>query len=232
MHGGVWGNLAAMLASRYRVTSIDLPGHGRSTVPAYPYVLDQLADDLAASLPRPATWLGWSLGGLVAATLALRHPAQVDKLVLVATTPRFVQAPDWRHAMSAELLEEFARELTLDYRATLRRFLGLQVGLDEAGRQLLRTLRREMFRHGEPQAAALAAGLNILRDTDLRPVVSRLTLPALIIHGEHDRLAPPAAADYWQSHLPQARSVRIARAGHAPFWSHPVEFARALQEFL
>ena len=236
LHGGIWGDLPTRLAQHHRVCVVDLPGHGRSRGHPFPQDLKELAGELAGMLAQrlagPAIWVGWSLGGLVAMTVALQFPTQVARLVLVSCTPRFVRGPDWPAAMSPEVLTAFAQELTLEYRATLQRFLSLQMGMDAAGRALLKTLRLEMFRHGEPDADALIGGLALLRDTDLRPRLPEITCPSLILHGEHDRLASVAASEYLQAHLGNAQRACLARAGHAPFLSHPDEFRELLQDFL
>jgi pimeloyl-[acyl-carrier protein] methyl ester esterase len=232
LHGGIWGPWAEQCAERLRVTRVDLPGHGRSRELPARYDLDALADSVAAAVSGPAIFLGWSLGGLVALRLARRHPGRVRKLALVATSPRFARAPDWPHAMTAELLSGFAAELRRDYRETLNRFLALQVGFDAAGRALLRHLRAAMFEHGEPSAAALAGALEILRDTDLRAALAGIAAPTRIVHGERDRLAPPAAAERLAAALPSASLAVIPGAGHAPFLSHPEAFHDALDGFL
>lgn len=232
MHGGIWGDLPAYLATRYRVITLDLPGHGRSPALTGLYDLATLADVVAGHVAVPATWIGWSLGGMVALNIALRHTSQVQKLVLVGATPRFVQEENWPHAMPSEVLTQFALELGADFRATLQRFLSLQVGVDAAGHALLRTLRKDMFRYGEPDATALAAGLAMLRDADLRPVLPRITCPVQIIQGTRDRLTPMGAAEYLVAHLPHARLARVAHAGHIPFLSHPHRFRELLLDFL
>ncbi len=56
---------------------------------------------IAAATPR-ALWLGWSLGGLVALRAALDYPANVRGLVMIASSPRFVSAPDWPHGVAAD----------------------------------------------------------------------------------------------------------------------------------
>jgi pimeloyl-[acyl-carrier protein] methyl ester esterase len=231
LHGGVWDWLPGHLARRFRVLVPDLPGHGRSRDEALPG-LGELADALAALVATPAVWIGWSLGGQVLLAAAQRHAARVRRAVLVGATPRFTRAPDWDCAMAAEQLERFAAELHADYRGTLERFLGLQIGGDDGARDLIRRLRAELFRHGEPQPAALAAGLDILRTADLRPVLAGIALPVQLIHGGRDRLVPPAAAEYLARALPQACLARIETAGHAPFLSHAADFARVLDGFL
>jgi pimeloyl-[acyl-carrier protein] methyl ester esterase len=228
LHGGIWGDLPARLAGHFRVTILDLPGHGRSRTAGEPLSLAVFTDSVAALCPAPAIWLGWSLGGLIALDAVLRHPQKVARLVLVGTTPKFVQAPDWPHAMPAEVFAGFARSLTRDYRATLLRFLSLQVGGNESAHALLKQLRGEMFAHGEPQPEALAAGLAILEQTDLRARLPEIHVPTLVVHGSHDRLAPSAAGEYLGMQLPEARLLRIEGAGHAPFLSHAALLADAV----
>lgn len=228
LHGGIWGELPARLAEHFRVTTLDLPGHGRSRTTGEALSLTAFTDSVAALCPAPAIWLGWSLGGLLALDAARRYPQKVAKLVLVGTTPKFVQAPDWPHAMPAEVFAGFAQSLVQDYRATLLRFLSLHVGGNESARALLKQLRAGMFAHGEPQAEALAAGLAILEQTDLRAGLADIQIPAWVVHGSHDRLAPPAAGEYLATQLPRARLLRIEGAGHAPFLSHAPQFADAV----
>lgn len=228
MHGGVWGDLPASLARHFRVTTLDLPGHGRSDAARAAQSLGDLTDAVIELCPASAVWLGWSLGSLVALDAALRYPEKVTRLVLVGATPKFVQAPDWPHAMPAGVFAEFARSLTHDYRATLLRFLSLHVGGSADGRALLKQLRAQIFTHGDPQPEALAAGLAILGQTDLRARLAEVRAPTLVVHGSHDRLAAPGAAEYLAAHLPQARLLRVEGAGHAPFLSHPAQFAQAV----
>ncbi len=229
MHGGIWGDLPAQLARHFCVTTLDLPGYGRSHAPLAAQSLADFTDSVVELCPAPAIWLGWSLGGLIALDAALRYPEKVVRLVLVGATPKFVQAPDWPHAMPAEVFAGFARSLTHDYRATLLRFLSLHAGGNEDGRALLKQLRAKIFTsHGDPQPAALAAGLAILEQTDLRARLADIRVPTLVIHGSHDRLASPAAAEYLAAHLSQARLLRIEGAGHAPFLSHAARFVQAV----
>ncbi len=69
-------------------------------------------------------------------------------------------------------------------------------------------------------------GLAILEQTDLRPILPTLDIPALIIHGGRDRLVPPAAGAYLAAALPRARLRELPHAGHAPFLSDIAECVR------
>jgi len=231
-HGGIWADVARELAAQCRVTVPDLPGHGRSRnfLPRE-FTAEILAEEVQRVLPGPATWVGWSLGGFVALAAAQEFPHAVAQLALVGATPKYVQADGWPYAMPQTVLEQFARNLEQDYVGTLTRFLSLQVAAGEE-RGVLRRLREEMFRYGEPPTTALHAGLRLLRDDDRRAALRGIAQPALVIHGSRDRIVPASAARFLAEHLPSARLEMIAGAGHAPFLSHLAEFLEALKGFI
>jgi pimeloyl-[acyl-carrier protein] methyl ester esterase len=231
LHGGVFRQLMDQLSDSFRITAIDLPGHGRSPWQDQDMALDHLADSTAQLVPKPAIWLGWSLGGLVAMKLAVKHPELVKGLVLVAATPKFVQGQDWKAGMETNTYAAFSQGLADDYRATLSRFLSLQTGSGSASRELIRQLKELLFVHGDPDTEALAAGLSLLRDTDLRPELKQITAPTLLIHGGQDRLTPVAASEYLQQSLDHAALTVIEDAGHAPFMSHTDMVETTIRDF-
>jgi len=249
MHGGMWGGVAERLAEHFRVLVVDLPGHGYSAVSSewrvvsgkqiphlplttYHSPLDNIVDQLSAQFDEPLSVCGWSLGGQIALRWALRHPQQISRLTLVASTPCFVRRPGWEYGMAQKTLAEFAAALRQDYALTLRRFLALQVRGSERERELLAALRGALMSRGEPDLGALQAGLEILRDCDLRGELPGIRQPALVVCGERDTLTPPQAAHYLAAQLPDARLAMIEGAAHAPFLSHPDEFMKHLMSFL
>ena len=242
MHGGIWGGAVEQLAQRHRVHCVDLPGYGYSTSPSPrgrggersegAGALDAIVSVLSAHFDEPVTVCGWSLGGQVALRWAQLAPYQVSKLVLVATTPRFVQGDGWDCAMAEETLCEFSAALLENYALTLKRFIALQVRGSEHERELLADMRRLLFSRGEPDQAALQAGLEILRNTDLRGHLGKIMQAALVVAGEHDMLTPPAASAYLAQHLPNARLVNIKGAAHVPFLSHREDFVVELNGFM
>lgn len=231
MHSGMWGQVVEKLAQTHTVHCVDLPGHGASA--AYPPLdLDTLVARLCVRFNEPLTVMGWSLGGQVALRWAQSHPIQVSKLVLVATTPCFVQQENWSCAMAADTLQGFTASLLQNHAQTLRRFLALQLRGSENERELLLELRARLFAHGEPDIEALQGGLNILRNTDMRSQLAQITQPTLLIAGERDTLTPPAASLYMADSLANARLQIIPGAAHVPFLSHPSIFMQHLQRFL
>ena len=232
LHGGMWGPWLDGLAGHARLHVVDLPGHGHSGWPVAAHDLAGLARAVFPHVPRDAIVLGWSLGGMLALELGRRHPRHLRALILMATTPKFLAGPDWKHGLQPAVLDEFTHGLAQDYRRTVQNFLALQTRGDEHALETLRMLRGKLASHGEPDPRALAAGLDVLRSADLRDALPRLAVPTLVIAGEHDRLTPPGAGRELAAQLPMARFRLVARSGHAPFLSHPDEVLAEVLGFL
>lgn len=234
LNAGLFASLAPALARSHRVHAVDLPGHGHSapsgqgSIGALVAMLDQAFGDEAA----PPDVLGWSLGGLLALAWARAHPRRVRRLVLVGTTPKFVASEDWPHAMAPETLRRFADELRVAPRATLQRFVTLQVQGSEEGRAALATLRKALFARAAPDPSVLTDALHELAAADVRADVPAIRASALVIVGERDTLAPPEASTWLANTLPDARLVVVPGAGHAPFLSHAAAFLAAVEPFL
>ncbi|MEJ7668494.1 MAG: pimeloyl-ACP methyl ester esterase BioH [Casimicrobiaceae bacterium] len=234
LHAGLFAPLIPGFTRRFRVHAVDLPGHGYSS-PVVPYSLDaivQALEDAFAHVEGPLCVLGWSLGGMLALRWAHATPQRIAKLILVATTPRFVAAADWSHAMAPETLARFADELRVTFRLTLQRFLTLQVQGSAEGIALLKQLRARLFERGEPSPAVLRDALALLTTIDLRQDAARILTPALVVTGDRDRLTPAAAGDWLARTLPNARYANISGAAHAPFLSHRRAFTDMATSFL
>jgi len=179
-----------------------------------------------------ATVLGWSLGALIAMQWALASPGYVQRLILTGATPRFVNDATWTHGMDETSLMRFGDELRASYKLTLQRFLSLQLQGSDRGRAMLSALRNMLFARGAPSVAALDAGLELLRATDLRAHVKDITQPTLLIAGDRDTLTPADASRWLARNLPDARLRVISGAAHVPFLSHPEGFGQTVETFL
>jgi pimeloyl-[acyl-carrier protein] methyl ester esterase len=220
-----------LLEPHFRVTRVDLPGHGNSPWSGEA-TLDAMVGAICSTAPDSATWLGWSLGGLIATRAAMLQSERVQALITVASSPCFMRKPDWQSAMLPALLDTFADELAQDYQRTLDRFLALQARGSEQASSVLKLLRAAMQLHGEPQPEGLQAGLKILRETDLRTELDSIHCQTLLIGGERDTLVPVGTGQATLPYLSDARLETMAGAGHAPFVSDPVSFAKMVTAFV
>jgi pimeloyl-[acyl-carrier protein] methyl ester esterase len=238
MHGGMWSGVAEKLAQNFNVYAVDLPGHGFSAYLSHfpfsvaDFTIDSVVDELSAQFVEPLSVCGWSLGGQIALRWAMRQPQQVERLVTVASTPSFVRREGWDHALSADILQEFADSLQHHYALTLKRFLALQVRGGEQEREWLTVLRDGLFSRGEPDLAALQSGLEILRGCDLRGALPEVRQATLVLAGERDTLIPHQATQYLADKIPGGRLVTIKGAAHAPFLSHPDIFVEQITDFI
>ncbi len=228
----IWQETAHTLANNAQINCIDLPGHGHSPMPAGDYNIETLADQIAATLPEQGNLIGWSLGGMVAMQIALRHPQKIKKLILVASIARFVRDDDWRYAISTEILQQFSESLNNNIQQTLQRFIALQTMGSDESRMILRKLRELMNSSEAPHPTALQGGLKILQEVDLRNQLAKITQPTLMIFGKRDTLSRPKIARQMLPLLPNAQLEIIDGAGHAPFLSHNEHFTHLIEQFI
>lgn len=234
MHGAVWQPLVKKLARHFYLHVVDLPGMGLSE-PMATHDLESVACRLLQELPAQAHWCGWSLGGLLGMRMALMQPERVQRLVLVGSTPCFVNQSGkaaWQEGISAEVFRDFALQVSVDYESTMLKFLTLQCMGSRDTRSIVKQLRASFAERPGPSVAALQDALDMLLENDLRPEIPLLQTPTLLIHGDRDTLAPVQAANWMSRQLLDASLRVIAGASHAPFLSHGEQFTEALLQFL
>jgi pimeloyl-[acyl-carrier protein] methyl ester esterase len=229
MHGGIFAPLTPLLAARFRVHVVDLPGHGYSADSGDSIDPTLCAAQLAARLPS-AIWVGWSFGGLVSLRAALDAPDRVRGVVEISSSPRFVSMADWPHGVPADIFIQFGEGLIGNYRGTIERFLALETLGSAQAQDELRELKAHVFERGEPSLAVLEQGLEILQTTDLRGALDTLSTPNLWIAGRRDRLVPPAAMRWAAQRNARGEFMQID-SGHAPFLKHAHEVAGAIFAF-
>ena len=237
MHGDIWPDeMIEKLSGSYRVHKVDLPGHGLSRPMQNDFnvenITTSLQQNLLPQLKNKSIFIGWSLGGLVAANLVLSRPEIADKLVLIASSLRFTKTEGWPDAVDGKILNLFAENLIEDYKATLSRFLALQFNGDDHARLGLRTLKQKVFECDVPEVNVLKQGLEVLLHADLRAQAKNISCPVMLIGGEHDTLTPAAALHQIAAQMSQSSVSIIKGASHAPFISHQEAFYQMLTGFL
>jgi pimeloyl-[acyl-carrier protein] methyl ester esterase len=229
LNGAVWHSLVDEFSQDFTLHLVDLPGFGHSA-PLGKASLEAMAESLLDAVPEPAVWLGWSLGGLVAMQAALQRPAQVSRLITVASSAAFIKRADWP-GIEPKVLAGFARGLDEDYQKTLSRFLAIQAMGSPSAKEDIKALQRMLSSRPAPSQDALRQGLDLLKESDLRGQIGQIKQPWLQLYGYLDALVPRGAAQMHQT-LHPAQQYSFRHASHAPFISHQHEFAQQIRAFM
>ncbi|MBF7980685.1 MULTISPECIES: pimeloyl-ACP methyl ester esterase BioH [Rahnella] len=230
LNAEVWRYTAERLAPHFCLHLVDLPGYGRSENFGA-MTLAEMAEIVLDGAPEKASWLGWSLGGLVASQVALSAPQRVEKLITVASSPCFAAQENWP-GIRPDVLHGFQHQLSEDFQRTVERFLALQTLGSDSARQDARLLKSVVLGQPVPSVDVLNGGLEILRSVDLRQPMAALTVPLLRIYGALDGLVPRKIVPLLDALLPDSHSEIIEKAAHAPFISHPDAFCEIVERFL
>lgn len=235
--GVVWRRVVPALAGHgLRVLVPDLPGHGRSdgkrhratySPRFFARVLLDLADALGIDRFSVA---GNSLGGVVAARLALAAPERVERLVLVDSAGLSAEGVPWATRLRYLPFVLGALIGAPPSPLWLRLFLQRAVVADPAQAA---ELADALSRHPAlPTAVRRSAAALVGPDGTLAGELSALVPPTLLVWGEGDVQFPVAIAEAAVRRMPAARLVRIAGAGHVPQWEAPEAVASVLLDFL
>lgn len=225
----MWDPQIPALAPGYRVLRYDTRGHGRSASTPGGYTLDQLADDAAALMDHvgidKAVWIGFSMGGMIGQTFALKYPRRTQALVLADTTSE-------HHATPQSVWDE---------RIRVAREEGIGPLVQPAiGRWFTQT-----FRDSAPDAVAKVAeqigGTSVdgwagccaaIASIHTTPRLNEINCPVLVIVGELDIGTPLASALDIHRGLPDSVLAVISDAAHMTCIEQPLQFNRALRQFL
>lgn len=232
MSSEVWQPVLPLLQSSFTVHCIDLPGHGINTDCFPGDRLEDWASAIIAVMPASSICLGWSLGGLLALAMVRQQPACVERLGLIASSPKFTVSPEWPYAIQPAVLDEFSSGLNVSDQATLDKFIKLAALGDTHAVQMSRRLQQIIGRGGQASIRALRTGLRFLRDEDLRPVFHGLTCPLWVALGDGDRLMPVEAVAGLVQLNDAVRIDVFDCCGHLPFMSYPEIFTARMRNWL
>jgi pimeloyl-ACP methyl ester carboxylesterase len=215
LSGGAWWRTVEALRPSMRVITFDHRGVGRSESLTYAYTTEALADDAVSILDALALErvhiYGFSLGGMVAQQVALRHPGRVRSLVLGGTHAggRRVTFP------APEVLAFFQRRATMPSEeaawasvpynyAPRSRVEQVDRIADDIARRLQNRFNERAYR-----AQLLAASLH-----NCYGRLDRIKSPTLVVHGDQDRIIPVANAHMTAERIPGAELRILDDAGH------------------
>ncbi|MGV9992461.1 bifunctional 3-oxoadipate enol-lactonase/4-carboxymuconolactone decarboxylase PcaDC [Streptomyces sp. NPDC003374] len=218
----MWDRQVPELAQQWRVLRFDLPGHGGA--PAYPAgSVSDLADRLLATVDALGVqrfgYAGCALGGAVGVELALRHPERLASLALIAASPRFGTADEFRQRgviVRTNGLDPIAR--TSPDRWFTAGFAAAQPAITDWAVQMVRTT----------DPGCYISACEALAAFDVRPELGRVGVPTLVLVGSEDQVTGPAEARTLVAGIPDARLAVVPGASHLV----PVEQPAAVTDLL
>jgi len=241
LSGESWSEqVAALSAAGYRVVRYDRRGFGRSDKPGGGFDYDTLAEDLSNVLEeldlRDVTLVGFSMGGGEVARYIARHGEDRLRSVVfaAAVTPYLMKGDD---NPDGPLTQDAAAELTAGLTADREAFFdGFMTAFFSADGVLAVTesQRQEALRQiRQATDDAVLTCMQAWATTDFRDDLAKVTVPALVIHGDGDATVPFEGSGA-RTHVavPQSELVVLAGAPHGLNVSHADAFNTALLEFL
>ena len=221
----IWRQPFELLSRHRRTIGYDHFGTGETRVPAELVTFDHQVRLLEGVLDtfgvERCVLAGDSSMSTVAMEAARRWPDRVTALVLVSTGIDY--AP-------SESIVRFVAGLRTAFDATVDSFVELCMPEDDSG-YLRAWLKDIIARTGGERAALLVESFY---DVDVRPHLSEVEVPTLVIHGALDALPTSllAAAEETANAIPMAELIVIPNAGHVPTLSRPEAVVEAIEEFL
>ena len=218
----MWDRQIPELTKQWRVFRFDLPGHGGA--PAHPAPsVGELAARLLATLDAVGVqrfgYAGCALGGAVGLELALRRPERLASLALVAASPRFGTADEFRQRgviVRTNGLDPIAR--TSPDRWFTGGFAAAQPAITEWAVQMVRTT----------DPGCYIAACEALAAFDVRAEIGLVGAPTLVLVGSDDQVTGPAEARTLVAGIPDARLAVVPGASHLV----PVEQPAAVTDLL
>lgn len=238
LNSAVWQPILADMKNDFEVITVDLPGYATNKMyHLTAYSLDGIADAIQQTVAKPAVYIGWSLGGLIASKIALEHSAQTLGLVTVASSPQFVE----RHCndinnnwpgIKMSVLSLFHRQLSENTTKTISNFLKIQAMGSPNVRQDIKLIRELVMQYQQPNKQILDDSLRLLETVDLSARLSEIKPPFLRLYGKLDGLVPKQVIPLINALAPNSTSYIFEKASHAPFISHQSEFLSVLTTWL
>jgi 3-oxoadipate enol-lactonase len=223
----IWDAVVGAISSSYRVLTYDKRGHGLSDIPEGPYSLNDHIGDLTGladvlGVDNFAV-VGVSVGGLIAQGLAARHKGRVSGLILCDTAARIGTTEFWNARMAVVTKDGTAAIADQIMERWFSSNFRQHRPADLTGwRNMLIAANRKGY----------VATCATLRDTDLTDEVAAISVPALVVAGEHDLSTPPDLVRATSELIPDARFEIVREAGHIPSIEQPETLSRLITEFL
>lgn len=217
-----------VLAERFRVTLINLPGfHGSEPaisplMDAYVARIEDGFDEFG--IGKDSILLGNGFGGTVAIAFALAHPDRIAKLIVSDAAAGFPEEGRKAFAVMAQKVNESGLAAVAEIaakRVYSPAYLAANPGKIEDRKKSLLAI--------DPKAFQDACA--ILQQADMTPSLHKMKVPTIVVCGEFDQATPPVLNKVVAEKVPGARYIELPGCGHCPPLEQPQQFLAAIKDF-
>lgn len=225
----MWGYQLPLLTTKFRVLLYDLPGHGESDPPTGKASFDAFAQDLAALLDytgiKRTTFVGLSIGGMIAQHFALLYPDRLQALVLCCTGCQTNEAG--KKIFGDRITQVNQGGIETQVESSISRWFTPEfVSSAPATVEWV----RQMYRKTSP--AGFINGCQAIQELDTLDRLSSITAPTLLVPGERDPAFPESVSRTMQSRIKNAQLNVVTGAAHIANLERPHEFNEIVIKFL
>ncbi|WP_081147649.1 alpha/beta fold hydrolase [Niastella vici] len=220
----------------FRVIGITLRGFGKSDKPYGKYNYDVYADDIKIVLDKlniqKATIGGFSMGGAISIHYVAKYnAAHVAKLALFgAAAPVWTKRTDYPYGFTKETVNELIALSKTNRPQLLENFGKIFAASETALSPGIGNWLSGINMEASPYAATQS--LIALRDTDLRPELSKISIPTVIFHGVKDKICEFALAEQMHKGIKNSTIVPFENSGHGLFVEEREKFNNELIKFI
>ena len=218
----LWTEPFITLSETWRTVAYDHRGTGATIAPIASITFETMVADVFAIMDAFAiekcVLAAESAGVAVALQAAIQQPQRFNGLVL---------ADGVYYRAIPEKPDPFVLALKTDFSNTIKGFV--KACVPEPDSAAIHRWGQQILARSEPQAAIRL--YECLYGVDLRPHVSQIALPTLILHGEADALAPVSNSEWLAAQIPNSRLQIFKNTGHVPTVTRPREVALAINQF-
>lgn len=226
----------ALIKNGFRVIGITLRGFGQSDKPYGKYSYDVFAEDIKVVLEQlqieNAVLGGFSFGGATVIRFAAKyHQEHISKLALFgAAAPCEVRREGFPYGLPLEVLNSWI-ELNAVNRPQLieefgKLFAATETALPKGIADWLTRIEYQSTQYTMEQ------GLLMIRDTDVRADLEKITVPTVIFHGKLDKLSPFELAEQLHNGIAHSKLIAFENSGHALFLEERQKFNDELIKFI
>ncbi|MFY0641022.1 MAG: alpha/beta fold hydrolase [Bermanella sp.] len=227
----VFKPLADLFSEHFHFIAVDLPGFGDSEYQDGDYQLEKLVADLLAVAPDNSSWLGWSLGGMLAVQAALDSPDRIEKIMTLCSNAKFLADKKFKQGVPAPLFNGFMESID-DVRVTLRRFAALTVVGEK--KDMLQSLKWLQLNTQvpAPSSETLKSSLELLASIDNQIALKNIPQPCLHMLATDDAIVPHKASQTLNKLNDKHLTSFVPNASHACLVTQPQLVANGILTFM